>query len=109
MEEKNEEWKLLLALNEIIYILFKKDISFETHICIFKISNWKSQKIIFKSFWKWFKAKISLSSYYPNILKNIGPLSQTNSMRFESKHQSTKKTAHNSNNRINVLKFLHMY
>lgn len=47
-------------------------------------------------------------THYANLMKKIGPLVHTNSIRFESKHQVFKKTAHNSNNRINILKSLNV-
>lgn len=101
------EWNLLLTLREIIYILFKNCISFGTHIYLESLIE-QHNTLFLKLSNGGLKPKFHILVHYPTLMDNIGPLVHTSSMRFESKHQVFKKTAHNSNNRINILKSLHI-
>lgn len=52
------------------------------------------------------KPKFNFLTHYPSIMHEIGPLNQTNTLRYESKHRELKSIANNCSSRINITQLL---
>lgn len=95
------EWSLYLKLREIMSIVFEKSVHIKK--CEFlKILISEHHQIYISCFGN-LKPKHHFMVHYPNILKQIGPLANISSMRFEAFHKTFKDTAKTTNCRKNLL------
>lgn len=102
----NPHWKLLIALRNLVEIVFSRSIHKDT---------WIYFKILYKEYLEQLqelfphysvKPKHHIGVHYPSVMRKMGPLCNINSMRFESKHRPSKITASISLSRVNVQKTL---
>lgn len=101
------EWKLFLSLREIISLVFRKKFHINSTKYLKQLIAYHNSLYIIISNSN-LKPKFHFMIHYARIMENIGPIVAISSMRFESKHQTFKKCSHVSNNRVNILKTMHI-
>jgi hypothetical protein len=96
------------ALRNLVEIIFSKIIHKNTRIYLKDVIEeyLKSLVKIFCSTKTLKPSKHHFLIHYPRTMKYVGPLPFINSMRFESKHRSSKQTAAVSLSRVNLPKTL---
>lgn len=101
IDEKDECWNLLLALQEIMQIICSPNITIDTpEFLEIKIAEYLTS--LNEKFTNAMKPKHHFMLHYPSIMRQVGPLWNISCMRFESKHQEAKKISHSAICRINV-------
>lgn len=101
--EESTTWALYLNLRVLLDKLLNNDLT-EGNITQLKylVAEHNSQ---YKEFAQTnLKPKHHFMTHYPTIIKKLGPLSQTWTMRFEAKHRIAKLAARSSTNRRNICK-----
>lgn len=98
-----EEWTLILLLKEIINITFNVQF-FEKDVDHFLSSLITEHNQIYMQLNQTLKPKFHNLIHYSRIIRNVDPLTQISSMRFESVHKIFKATLYSCNSRINLLK-----
>lgn len=102
VSNRSNEWKLLIALREIISIVFRKHHHKDSlQYLRYAISN--HNNLYKKVSGSYLKPKFHFLVHYASVMEKIGPVSAISSIRFESKHQTLKKSIYISNNRTNIL------
>lgn len=100
--EDAPEWSVYLIMREIISIVLQKKVHKNTHYLLrdLIVEHHTLFKEIFK---KDLTPKLHFMVHYPNVMKEIGPISGISSMRFESFHRIFKNTIKVINCRKNLL------
>lgn len=99
----NKIWKLYLNLREIMTIIFSREIN--TEMCDYlQLIIQEHHKLYLE--YSHLKPKFHLLTHYPRIMKEIGPVSNINSIRFESFHKFFKDVSKVSYCKKDLLKTL---
>lgn len=99
---KSVVWELFLHLREIILLTFRKKVSNCPQNYLQNLIQ-EHNKLYISISKSHLKPKFHFLIHYARVIENIGPVNAFSSIRFESKHQSFKKTINISNNRVNIL------
>ncbi|XP_036329577.1 uncharacterized protein LOC118741715 [Rhagoletis pomonella] len=99
--ENDSKWELFKILMEIIKIILSDSIS-NSMISQLEILITEHHKMFVEIFQLPLRPKHHLMLHYPRVIRNIGPLTQVWSMRFESKHKVFKEIARSTKSRTNI-------
>lgn len=98
----NEHWNLYILLRKILHIVLSKYVDVSTmSIELSQLVNDLNSSFLNLSSLT-LKPKFHLLTHYPLIMKKIGPLLQTCTLRFEAKHRQLKLAANVVSSRINI-------
>ena len=98
-------WKVLINLRHLVEISFSPVIHTDTYVYLGMIVA-EYLKLLNEVFPNSLKPKHHFLIHHARVMKEMGPLPQISTIRFESKHQEGKKTATVSRSRKNISKTL---
>lgn len=97
----NEYWEIYMTLSNILDIVNSRTITSTTHILLATLIS--EHHLLYTSLFKdSLKPKHHHMVHYPRIMKNVGPLVNLSSMRFEAKHRESKLVATATTSRKNI-------
>lgn len=100
--EDNKNWSLYIKLREIIHIITSSTIT-HSHLTHLKILIEEHHKLFIKIFDVDLKAKFYFMVHYNRLILQNGPLINTSSLRFESKHTEIKSILNAISSNKNIL------
>uniref|UniRef100_A0A1Y1NC62 C2H2-type domain-containing protein n=1 Tax=Photinus pyralis TaxID=7054 RepID=A0A1Y1NC62_PHOPY len=103
--EGNKHWNIYLLLRDVLHIALSLRVTPDQPI--------KLKSLIYELCFQFkdlfsvlLKPKFHFLTHYPTIMEKIGPLSQTNTLRYESKHRQLKLAANVISSRVNITRSL---
>lgn len=102
----NDYWNLYILLRKILHIILSKYVDVSTIPMELSqlINDLNSSFLNLSSLT--LKPKFHFLTHYPSIMRKIGPLLQTCTLRFEAKHRQLKLAANVVSSRINITRTL---
>ncbi|KAF2892727.1 hypothetical protein ILUMI_13443 [Ignelater luminosus] len=98
-------WQLYIKLREVVLLVLAKHVTIADHILLESLIE-EHHAIIINTFRESLKPKNHFMIHYPFNMKQVGPLVNMWSMRFESKHRVAKGNANVVASRIDICKTL---
>lgn len=101
VDEDDDVWNFYLLLLDIVVIVTRKYTSQNELLFLEQLIS-QHNSLYIELFQSHLLPKFHLILHYPNVIKNIGPLSKLSSFRFEAFHKVAKTNAHIVSSRVNI-------